>query len=62
MNRKPHGYITTSRGSELAVLNELISTTHTWTDAQAVLSAALEQAAKLAAADGAECHLVNPSG
>ena len=62
MNRKPHRHIATSRGSELAVLNELISTTHTWTDAQAVLSAALEQAAKLATADGAECHLVNPSG
>jgi putative nucleotidyltransferase with HDIG domain len=62
MNRKPHRYITTSRESELAVLIELISTTHTWTDTQAVLSTALEQAAKLAAADGAECHLVNSSG
>ena len=62
MNRKPHRHITTSRDLELAALNELISTTHTWTDTQAVLSAALKQAAKLAAADGAECHLVNPSG
>ena len=62
MNRKPHRHITTSRGSELAVLNELISTTHTWTDTQVVLSTALEQTAKLVAADGAECHLVNSSG
>ncbi len=62
MNRKPHGHIMTSRGSELAVLNELISTTHTWADAHAVLSTALKQAAKLAVADGAECHLVNSSG
>ncbi len=62
MNRKPHRYITTSRDSELAVLNELISTTHTWTDTQVVLSTALEQTAKLVAADGAECHLVNSSG
>lgn len=62
MNRKPHRRITTSRDSELAVLNELISMTHTWTNTQAVLSLALEQAAKLAVADGAECHLVNFSG
>ena len=57
MNRKPHGQIMTSRASELTVLNELISTTHTWIDPQAVLSNALEQAAKLASAEGAECHL-----
>lgn len=62
MNRKPHRYITTSRDSDLAVLNELILTTHTWTDTQAVLTTALEQAAQLAAADGAECHLVNSTG
>ncbi len=62
MNRKPHGQIMTSRASELTVLNELISTTHTWTDTHAALSTALKQAAKLAAADGAECHLVNSSG
>lgn len=62
MNRKPHRHITTSRDSDLAVLNELILTTHTWTDTQAVLTTALEQAAQLAAADGAECHLVNSTG
>ena len=62
MNRKPHRYITTSRDSDLAVLNELILTTHTWTDTQAVLTTALEQAAQLAAADGAECHLANSTG
>ncbi|HAX71577.1 MAG TPA: GAF domain-containing protein [Anaerolineales bacterium] len=62
MNPKQQRHIPTYSASELAVLKKLISTTHTWTDAHTVLSTALEQAAKLAAADGAECHLVNPSG
>jgi transcriptional regulator with GAF, ATPase, and Fis domain len=62
MNRKPRSHITTSHHSELAVLIELISTTHTWPDTQNVLFTALEQAAKLVRADGAECHLVNLSG
>lgn len=62
MNSKQPRHTPTSRDSELAVINELISATHTWTDTQTVLFMALEQAAKLAMADGAECHLVNSSG
>ena len=62
MNSKQQRHNPTFRASELAVLNELISITHTWTNTQAVLSKALEQAAQLAMADGAECHLVNSSG
>ena len=62
MNRKQHSRTIVSRDPGLTVLDKLISTTHTWTDTQAVLSTALKQTAKLAASDGAECHLVNPSG
>ncbi len=62
MNSKQQRHIRAFRASELAALNKLISTTHTWTDTQTVLFTALEQAAKLAMADGAECHLVNSFG
>ncbi len=47
---------------QLAVLNTLISATHTWTDTQAVLFTALEQVAGLAGAEAGECHLVNARG
>lgn len=60
--RKQHGQTSVFREPELAILNELISKTHTWTDTHAVLAETLKQAVILAAADGAECHLVNPSG
>ncbi|MDP1547111.1 MAG: GAF domain-containing protein [Anaerolineales bacterium] len=62
MNPKKQGHSTISREPELTVLNTLISATHTWTDTQAVLSVALEQVAKLAKSDGAECHLANSAG
>ena len=62
MNSKQPRHTPTFRASQLAVLNKLISMTHAWTDTQTVLSMALEQAAQLAMADGAECHLVNSSG
>ena len=62
MNSKQQRHNPTFRASELAVLNKLISITHIWTNTQTVLSKALEQAALLAMADGAECHLVNSSG
>ena len=62
MNPKKQEHSTINRESELAVLNTLISATHTWTDTQAVLSIALEQVTKLSKSDGAECHLVNSDG
>ena len=62
MNSKQQRHNPTFRASELAVLNKLISITHIWTNTQTVLSKALEQAALLAMADGAECQLVNSSG
>ncbi len=62
MNPKKQELSTINREPELAVLNTLISATHTWTDTQAVLSIALEQVAKLSESDGAECHLVSSAG
>ncbi len=62
MNPKKREHSTITREPELAVLNILISATHTWTDTQAVLSVALEQVAKLSESDGSECHLVNSAG